>query len=99
MDQSITLKIAGREYPLKASSPEMERYMRIAAESINSKLAVYDSKFPGKELLDKLVFVTLNETVGRIAAQSKLTARDDEEKKLLEEIESYLDSIDKKASR
>ena len=96
MDQSITLKIAGKDYSLKASSPEMEQIMRVAAEAIGKRLSQYDAKFPDKELLDKLVFVTLNETIGRIAAQRKLTAREEGEKKLLDEMTSYLDSIEKK---
>jgi len=96
MDQSITLKIAGKEYPLKAATPEMEQMMRIAAEAIGKRLAQYDAKFPEKELVDKLVFVTLNETVNRIAVQRKLAAQEEGEKKLLDEISSYLDSIDRK---
>ena len=96
MDQSITLKIAGKEYPLKAATPEMEQMMRIAAEAIGKRLAQYDAKFPEKELIDKLVFVTLNETVNRIAVQRKLAAQEEGEKKLLDEISSYLDSIDRK---
>ena len=96
MDQSITLKIAGKEYPLKAATPEMEQMMRLAAEAINKRLAQYDAKFPEKETLDKLVFVTLNETVNRIALQRKLAAREEGEKKLLDEISGYLDSIDRK---
>ena len=96
MDQSITLKIAGKDYPLKAATPEMEQMMRIAAEAIGKRLAQYDAKFPEKDLVDKLVFVTLNETVNRIAVQRKLAAQEEGEKKLLDEITSYLDSIDRK---
>ena len=96
MDQSITLKIAGKDYPLKAATPEMEQIMRIAADAINKRLAQYDAKFPDKDMLDKLVFVTLNETINRIAAQRKLAARDEGEKQLLDEMTSYLDSIDRK---
>ena len=96
MDQSITLKIAGKDYPLKAATPEMEQMMRIAAEAIGKRLAQYDAKFPEKDLVDKLVFVTLNETVNRIAMQRKLAAQEDAEKKLLDEILGYLDSIDRK---
>ena len=96
MDQSITLKIAGKDYALKAASPEMEQMMRIAAESIGKRLAQYDAKFPDKELTDKLVFVTLNEAVNRISAQRKLAAREEGEKKLLDDITSYLDRIETK---
>ncbi len=93
--QSITLKIAGKEYPLKATSPEMEQIMRIAAETINQKLAAYNSKFPDKTLLDKLSFVTLNETIGRLSAQRKCTALEAEVKRLEDETKAYLENIEK----
>lgn len=99
MDQSITLKIAGREYPLKASSPEMEQLMRLAAESINSKLAVYDSRFPGKDLVDKFAFVCLNEAVARLSTQRKYALKEEQERQLLEQTKAYLESIEKESSR
>ena len=43
MGQNIKIKIAGNEYPLVASSPEMERMMRLAADAINQTLAAYDA--------------------------------------------------------
>ena len=43
MDQSITIKIAGNEYPLKAATPQIEQMMRIAAETIGKKLSAYDA--------------------------------------------------------
>lgn len=94
--QSITLKIAGKEYPLKATSPEMEQIMRVAADTINQKLAAYDAKFPDKTLIDKLSFVTLNETIGRLSTQKKYSALEDELKQLQRETGSYLVNIDNK---
>ncbi len=94
--QSITLKIAGKEYSLKAASPEMERSMRIAADTINQKLAAYDAKFPDKTLLDKLSFVTLNETIGRLTAQKKYSALESEIEKLQKAADSYLENIKEK---
>ena len=96
MEQSITIKIAGKDYPLKASSPEMEQLMRLAAETINQKLAVYDAKFPDKTLVDKLSFVALNETVSRMSFQKRLSSVGEEAKRMLSQTSSYLDSIDKK---
>ena len=96
MAQNIKLKIAGNEYPMVATSPEMEEAMRTAADEINRKYTSYDAKYPDKTPLDKLIIVTLNETVNRIAAQRKLAARDEGEKQLLDEMTSYLDSIDRK---
>lgn len=96
MEQSITLKIAGKDYPLKATSPEMEQLMRLAAESINQKLAAYDAKFPDKTLVDKLSFVALNETVSRMSYQKRLSSTSEEAKRLLSQTSAYLDNIDKK---
>lgn len=96
MEQSITIKIAGKDYPLKATSPEMEQLMRLAAESINQKLATYDAKFPDKTLLDKLAFVTLNETISRMSYQKKLSSVGEEVRTMLSQTNAYLDDIDKK---
>ncbi|MBQ6045555.1 MAG: cell division protein ZapA [Bacteroidales bacterium] len=96
MEQSITLKIAGKDYPLKATSPEMEQLMRLAAESINQKLAAYDARFPDKTLVDKLSFVALNETVNRMSSQKRLASLSEEARTLLSQTSAYLDSIDKK---
>ena len=96
MDQSITIKIAGKEYSLKASSPEMERCMRIAAEDINKRLSAYDEKYPDKRLEDKLAFVTLNETVSKITAMGKLNAAAGEVSELAGELEKYLSGIKNK---
>ena len=96
MEQSITIKIAGKDYPLKATSPEMEQLMRLAAETINQKLAVYDAKFPDKTLVDKLSFVALNETVSRMSFQKRLSSVNEEVKRMLSQTDSYLANIDKK---
>ena len=95
MGQNIKIKIAGNEYPLVASSPEMERMMRLAAEAINQKLTVYDAKFPNKSLSDKLSFVALNEAVGRLSFQKRLSDVDAEAKRLQENVESYIKNIEK----
>ncbi len=93
-EQSITIVIAGTQYPLKAATPEIERMMRIAAETVNTKLAAYDAKYPCKSTADKLAFVALNETVSRLACQKKYDEAEFESKKLLEEVETYLNNIE-----
>ena len=93
MEQSITIKIAGTDYPLKASSPEMEQLMRIAAETINKKIAAYDARFPERSLADKLSFVALNETVSRLATQRKMEALADEAARLKKDTDDYLSQL------
>lgn len=94
--QSITITIADKSYPLKASTPEMEQLMRVAAETINQKISVYNAKFPDKTILDKLAFVTLNEAMGRIQAQKKYAALEEQLKRLQEQTASYLEKIEEK---
>lgn len=91
MAQSIKLKIAGIEYPMMAQTPEMEETMRLAAEEINRKYYAYDSKYPDKNPLDKLIIVTLNETVNRIACQKRMHQLNDEAKELQDDLSAYLE--------
>jgi len=93
MAQSITLKIAGKEYPLIAASPDQERLMRRAAEDINKMLARYDAKFMDRPLIDKLAFVTLNQTMYKYAAQQQLQALNEDIGALNTEIENYLKNV------
>jgi len=93
MEQSITISIEGKSYQLKASSPEQEQIMRIAAEKINEKLNFYGSRYPDKQLSDKLAFVALNETIAHLTLQKKLNDLSAEVKKVEGEQKDYLDNI------
>ena len=90
MAQNIKLKIAGIEYPMVATSPEMEETMRTAADEINRKFNSYDAKYPDKSVLDKLIIVTLNETVNRISCQNRMMQLGSEAKSLKEDLDAYL---------
>ena len=92
--QSITLKIAGKEYPLKVQAGQSEKNMRLAAENINQMLSKYDERFPNRSTLDKLIFVTLNEAVGRLSTSQKYKDLKEEMDKLGSELESYLSTIE-----
>lgn len=93
MAQNIKLKIAGIEYPMVANTPEMEETMRNAADEINRKFNSYDIKYPDKSTLDKLIIVTLNETVNRIACQNKMKQLGLETKALQDDLEAYLGKL------
>ena len=95
MDQSINLKIAGKEYPLKVSTPEMEEVLRSAAEDIQAMLNRYTEKFHDKNLEDKLVFVALQETVQKISAQRKLQSLSDEVATFSSDMATYLKGTEK----
>ena len=93
MAQNIKLKIAGTEYPMVAATPEMEETMRTAADEINRKFNSYDIKYPDKSVLDKLIIVTLNETVNRIACQKLVKELGSEVKDLKDQTDAYLAGI------
>jgi len=93
MAQNIKLKIAGIEYPMVAPTPEMEEAMRLAADEINRKYNAFDAKYPDKTPLDKLIIVTLNETVNRIACQKRMQQLGEEAKVLQDDLEAYLAKI------
>ena len=59
-------------------------------------LAKYDAKFPDKQLLDKLIFVTLNEAVAKINAQRKFNALAGEVRALQAETDAYLTTLKEK---
>ena len=91
MAQSITVNIAGTDYPLVAETPEKERVTRLAAEDINSMLAAYDRKFPDRPLSDKLAFVALSETVAKLNSQGRYISLEEDAKALEKELHSYLE--------
>jgi len=93
MAQNIKLKIAGIEYPMVAATPEMEQTMRTAADEINRKFSSYDAKYPDRSVLDKILIVTLNETVNRIACQQKMQQLGAEAKDLQDDLENYLANL------
>ena len=98
MAQSIKIKIAGREYPLLAASPEQEEVIRKAAEDINKKIDHYQEKFPTKGMIEIMSFMALNVCMNNIVLQKKLNDMKEAEEDLAGMLESYLENIDK-ASR
>jgi len=95
MAQSINIKIADKSYALKVSSPEHEEVIRKAADDINRKVKLYLDKFPGKGMIEILSFVALSVCMSNITLQRQAKEREDAEIRLAEELESYLDNIDK----
>ncbi|MCQ2181860.1 MAG: cell division protein ZapA [Bacteroidales bacterium] len=93
-EQSITLKIAGKDYSLKANSPEMEQAMRIAADDVNKLFAHYTEIYPDRNLEDKLAFVALLEAVYKISSQRKSKALTEELKEFENEVSNYLKGIE-----
>ncbi len=94
-EQSITLRIAGKEYPLKAKSPEAEQVMRLAAEEINNMLSFYNTNYPDQSDFDKLVLVALGQSVGKINASRAAARLSADMDNLDDQLGGYLASIEK----
>lgn len=94
-EQRINLVISGREYPLEAESPEMERLMRLAAGDVNRMLEKFNEQFPTTPFEDKLVFVAIREAAGKLLSQGKLQGLVDEADSLKQDLAAYLDGEEK----
>ena len=95
MAQSINIKIADRNYPLKVNSPEHEEVIRKAADDINKMVAKYQDRFPGKGMIEILSFVALNTCMSNITLNKHIKDIADGEALLARELEGYLENIDK----
>ena len=95
MAQSISIKIADRPYSLKVTSPEQEELIRKAAEEVNRKISAYQDRMPGKGMVELLSFAALNVCMANLSLQDQLKELAREEKSLADELEGYLENIDK----
>lgn len=90
MEQKVNLLIAGRPFQLKANSADMEQSMRQAADDINRMLDRYTAKYPDKDLVEILLFVTLTQTVYKYDAIKKCNQLTAEGVKLAGDLSEYL---------
>ena len=94
-EQSISIKIADRTYPLKVTSPDHEEVIRKAADDINRMISKYQEKYPGKGMFEILSFVALNTCMSNITLNRQIKGLNAEEEALVKELEGYLANIDK----
>jgi cell division protein ZapA len=95
MEQSIKIKIADREYPLKVSSPEKEEVIRKAAADLNKKITLYQEKYPNKGMIEILSFVALNVSMTNVVTQKQIEAMKEGEENLAKELQGYLENMNK----
>ncbi len=95
MEQSIKIRIADREYPLKVSSPEKEEVIRKAAADLNKKINLYQDKYPTKGMIEILSFVALNVSMTNVVLQKQIDTFNESEGLLAQELQNYLENIDK----
>ena len=90
MDQKISIKIAERTFNLTAPTPEQEEVIRLAADAINRRLETFTRRNPGKNLVELMSRVALNEGVCRINIQREMAAKEAEAEQLGKDMANYL---------
>lgn len=94
-EQSIKVKVAGREFPLKVNSPEHEEIIRKAADDIKKMTEAYQARFTDKPMAEILSLVALNVCVSNITLNRQIKDLKMGEEALAKEITGYLENIDK----
>ena len=94
-EQNITLRIAGKEFPLKVKSPEAEQVMRLAADDLNNMLGVYNNNYPDKSDYDKMVLVALGQAFSKISAKRTAARLSADMDALDDQLGNYLAGIEK----
>ena len=95
MGQRITIKIRDRKFTLEAESPEMEHYIRVAAEKVDEKYYEYLKMFPGKTSDEILSFIALNSFIRMDELERAIEEKKKEEEDLQARLRSYLENIEK----
>lgn len=95
MDQKISIKIAERTFNLTAPTPEQEEVIRLAADAINRRLETFTRRNPGKNMLELMSMVALNEGVCRINIQRETAAQKAEAEQLGKDMANYLARTEK----
>ncbi len=96
MERSITVKILGKDYLLKATSEKHEQFIRKAAASINTIFDSYNEKYSGASSReDILVFMALNICMKNLNYQEQMVALQKEAENLEKEMKGYIENIER----
>ena len=93
MDQKITIRISDREYTLTAYSPEQEEQIRKSALMVNRMIDTFQRRYNGRDVIDIMSFVALNQGISNIALLQKVEDIEKECRDLKKELEEYLENI------
>ncbi len=88
-EHKITVEIAGHKLNYNAK-PELEQFMRRAAQNINASVEKYNAIWPGKSLEEKLASIAFSVETQRLQAQARLYREGEAVKALDSQLEDYL---------
>lgn len=96
MARDITIRIAGRPYRIPADSPEKEELLREAARIVDEQMARREKmNVSGQDREDLLIMAALTIGFGYVLQKRQMKKMEEDERQLQNEIEGYLEKIDK----
>lgn len=96
MTRKINVTILGKQFGLQASSERQERFIRIAAETLNRMVEQCSAKFQLGDNVDILIFVALNICMKKLNVEEEMKNLQAEADALEREFAGYLENIDGK---
>ena len=86
----------GKQFGLQTSSERQERFVRIAADTLNKMVEQCSAQFQQSDTVDVLIFVALNICMKKLNVEEEMKNLQAEADALEREFAGYLENIDGK---
>ena len=96
MTRKINVTILGKQFGLQTSSERQERFVRIAADTLNRMVEQCSAQFQQSDTVDVLIFVALNICKKKLYVEEEKKNLQAEADALEREFAGYLENIDGK---
>ena len=96
MTRKINVTILGKQFGLLTSSERQERFVRIAADTLNRMVEQCSAQFQQSDTVDLLIFVALNICMKKLNVEEEMKNLQAEADALEREFAGYLENIDGK---
>ncbi len=96
MTRKINVTILGKQFCLQTSSERQERFVRIAADTLNRMVEQCSAQFQQSDTVDVLIFVALNICMKKLNVEEEMKNLQAEADALEREFAGYLENIDGK---
>ena len=96
MTRKINVTILGKQFGLQTSSERQERFVRIAADTLNKMVEQCSAQFQQSDAVDVLIFVALNICMKKLNVEEEMKNLQAEADALEREFAGYLENIDGK---
>ena len=96
MTRKINVTILGKQFGLQTSSERQERFVRIAADTLNKMVEQCSAQFQQSDTVDVLIFVALNICMKKLNVEEEMKNLQAGADALEREFAGYLENIDGK---